>query len=242
MPERSSRSPRRALTAAAVCAAAAAVLTAVVVSGASAGLDGPLSRVAVSAALDAPALTRAAQVVEHVTEPVWVYLAGLVGVLACARSGRRRDALCALAAGAVAALASPLLKLLVGRVRPALEAGLTGSDGGSFPSGHAFASGTVVLGALVLLAPPARSGGRLLLRAGAGALVLLLIGADRVWLGAHWPTDVLGGWLMAATLVCLAAAVAALGRPATGRPARAPGPAVRGSSFSRSFRGVGPCR
>ncbi|WP_432533567.1 phosphatase PAP2 family protein [Kineococcus arenarius] len=228
MPERGARAPRPALTAAAACTLAAAVLTALVVSGASAGLDGPLSRAAVSAALDAPALTRAAQVVEHVTEPVWVYLAGLAGVVACARSGRRRDALCALVAGVVAALASPLLKLLVGRVRPALEAGLTGSDGGSFPSGHAFASGTVVLGALVLLAPPARSAGRLVLRAGAGALVLLLIGVDRVWLGAHWPTDVLGGWLMAAVLVCLAAAVAARGRPATGRPVGPRGRDLRG--------------
>ncbi|MCI2238994.1 phosphatase PAP2 family protein [Paenibacillus sp. TRM 82003] len=225
MPERSPRGPALA---AAACAAAAAALTAAVASGATASVDVPLSRAAVAAAVDSPGLTRAAQVVEHVTEPVWLYLAALVGVAACARSGRRRQALWALLAGAVAAVASPVLKALVGRTRPALDAGLTGSDGGAFPSGHSFAAATVVLGALVLLLPPARSRARLALRAAAGALVLLLIGVDRVWLGAHWPTDVLGGWLMGAALVALAAALAARGRPATGRPAPGgPGPGVR---------------
>ncbi|WP_337062715.1 phosphatase PAP2 family protein [Kineococcus sp. G2] len=215
MPERDARRPAAV---AAVCAAAAAALTAAVASGATAGLDVPLSRAAVAAALEHPGLTRAAQVLEHVTEPVWVYLVALAGVVACVRAGRRREAFWALLAGALAAVASPVLKVLVGRVRPALDAGLTSADGGAFPSGHAFASATVVLGTLVLLLPPARSWARLAARAAAGALLLLLVGADRVWLGAHWPTDVLGGWLMAAALVALAAALAARGRPATGRP------------------------
>nr|WP_276612368.1 phosphatase PAP2 family protein [Kineococcus vitellinus] len=104
--------------------------------------------------------------------------------------------------GALAAVLSPALKLLLGRERPALEAGLTSAGGGSFPSGHAMSSATVVLLAVVLLLRP----GALRRLVGVlGALLLVVVAVDRVWLGAHWPTDVLGGWLLAAALVGAAA-------------------------------------
>ena len=212
------RSAARCAGAAAACAAALAVLALAVSAGWTAGLDRPLSRAAVSAALGAPGATGLAQVVEHVTEPVWVYLAGALGAVVCARAGRRREALCALAAGAAASVASPVLKALLGRPRPALEAGLTSAQGGAFPSGHALASATLVLGALVLLLPAARTRAARVRRVAAGGAFVLLVAVDRVWLGAHWPTDVLGGWLLAGALVALAAALAARGRPAAGEP------------------------
>ncbi|WP_432522505.1 phosphatase PAP2 family protein [Kineococcus sp. SYSU DK006] len=192
----------RAAAVAVVCAAAAAALAVLVSTGASAGLDGPLSRAAVSAALEHPGPTRVAQVVEALTQPVWLYLLGALATAWCARAGRGRDALTALVTGAVAALLSPALKLLLARERPALEAGLTSAGGGSFPSGHAMSSATVVLIAVVLLLRP----GALRRLVGVlGALLLLVVAVDRVWLGAHWPTDVLGGWLLAAALVGAAA-------------------------------------
>ena len=111
----------------------------------------------------------------------------------------------AIAAGAVAALTSPVAKALVGRGRPALEAGLTSAGGGAFPSGHALASATVVLLLLLVLAPPTPSRAARWRRWGAGAGFCVLVGVDRVWLGAHWPTDVLGGWALAVTIGSLAA-------------------------------------
>jgi undecaprenyl-diphosphatase len=103
----------------------------------------------------------------------------------------------ALAAGALASVASPAFKALTDRGRPALEAGLTTAHGGSFPSGHALASTTVVLAAVLLLAPP----GRRRLVAVVGAVELAVVSVDRVWLGAHFPSDVLGAWLLAGALV-----------------------------------------
>ncbi|WP_432564842.1 phosphatase PAP2 family protein [Kineococcus sp. SYSU DK003] len=179
-----------------VCALGFVALTVAVTAGATAGLDA-LSAPAVAAAQASPGVTRLAQVVEAVTQPVWVYLVGLAGVVVTYRGGRRRPAVAALAAGAVAAVASPAVKALTDRGRPALEAGLTTAHGGSFPSGHVLASTTVVLTFVLLLAPPSRRGAV----AALGAVELAVVAVDRVWLGAHWPTDVLGGWLLAAALV-----------------------------------------
>ena len=108
-------------------------------------------------------------------------------------------------AGVVGAVASPVAKALVGRERPALEAGLTTAGGGSFPSGHALASGTVVLVLLLVLAPPPRSRAARWGRWSLGLGFCVLVGVDRVWLGAHWPTDVLGGWALAVVIGSLAA-------------------------------------
>lgn len=208
MPE----APRRAAAAALACAAAAGLLALAVVRGWTAPVDGPVSRAAVAAALGSPGWTRGWQVVEAVTQPVWFHTAGVVAAVVVLRrseaAGRRRAAWAALAATTAAAVVSPVVKALVDRPRPALDAGLTTAGGGSFPSGHALASATVVLYVLVLLLPPAATRARRLGRRAAAAAVLLVVGVDRVWLGAHWPSDVLAGWLVAGALVAAATAVA----------------------------------
>ncbi len=57
----------------------------------------------------------------------------------------------------------------------------------SFPSGHA-AGNMMVFGALALLAVRASA-------YVAAAAMVLLIGASRIWLGVHWPSDVVAGWI-----------------------------------------------
>ena len=79
----------------------------------------------------------------------------------------------------------------------------------AFPSGHAMIS-FVVYGSLAIVAW--HLGGRRagLLAVAAATLLLIAIGASRIYLGVHWLTDVVGGYIAAATwLVALAALIAA---------------------------------
>jgi len=82
----------------------------------------------------------------------------------------------------------------VGRARPDLADRLVPVTSASFPSAHAANSAIVYLTLALLAAQRTRDRGtrRALV---AGAILLIgAIGASRVYLGVHWPTDVLAGW------------------------------------------------
>jgi undecaprenyl-diphosphatase len=76
------------------------------------------------------------------------------------------------------------------RVRPDLWLSLTPETTFSFPSGHAMGSVTLAV-ALTLLFWPTR--GRWLVLAVA-SLFVLLVGLSRIYLGVHYPSDILAGW------------------------------------------------
>ena len=99
----------------------------------------------------------------------------------------------------VAALISlainPVLKIVVNRPRPPddLVSVWGNFDGVGFPSGHAF-SAVVLFGLLYYLVPLlVRWKAAAYLARGSLIMLILLIGISRVYLGAHWPSDVLGG-------------------------------------------------
>ncbi len=99
------------------------------------------------------------------------------------------------------------LKASFNRARPDLVAHVVETTSMSFPSGHAMLSAVtyLTLGALL-----ARTQSRRRVRGyilGAAIFITLLIGLSRIYLGVHWPTDVLAGWCLGAAwaLVCWAA-------------------------------------
>ena len=95
-------------------------------------------------------------------------------------------------------LVNTLLKRGFDRPRPSLVAHLVEVETSSFPSGHAMLSaiGFLTLGALLAGgAERRRERGYIL----AAAVVLTLaVGGSRVYLGVHWPSDVLAGWCLGA--------------------------------------------
>lgn len=95
------------------------------------------------------------------------------------------------------------LKLGFNRPRPDLVAHAVETTSMSFPSGHAMLSAVtyLTLGALLARAQEKRRLRGYVL--GAAILVTLLVGASRVYLGVHWPTDVLAGWCLGAAWALL---------------------------------------
>ena len=86
-----------------------------------------------------------------------------------------------------------LAKLLFHRDRPSLWESSTSELYFSFPSGHAMLSMTLVV-ALTLLVP--RNPWRSLFLFG-GVMLAIEIGWTRLYLGVHYPSDILGGWALA---------------------------------------------
>jgi membrane-associated phospholipid phosphatase len=101
------------------------------------------------------------------------------------------------------ALLTDAVKDLVMRQRPPDP--ITGTNGYSFPSGHTLNS-TATYGLLAVIAWRSRlSLGIRRIAVAIGVVVPILVGLSRIALGAHWPTDVLAGWLAGTAFVALGA-------------------------------------
>ena len=101
------------------------------------------------------------------------------------------------------ALLTDAVKDLVMRQRPPDP--ITGTNGYSFPSGHTLNS-TATYGLLAVIAWRSRlSLGIRRAAAVIGVAVPVVVGLSRIALGAHWPTDVLAGWLAGTAFVALGA-------------------------------------
>jgi len=112
-------------------------------------------------------------------------------------------------AGAVAT--DNLVKLVVHRARPNIHP-LVHPFGTSFPSGHATAS-AVLFATLALYVGRGRTFGTRAVLWSLAVIVPVAVGLSRVYLGAHWPTDVLAGFALGAFWTAVGATAAARIRP-----------------------------
>ena len=181
-------------------------------------LDEAAIRAATPAAQTHAALRAVLLAGQAAFQPTWVNLAlALVCLWAWRRRGLGTRALWAVITVLLGWGLSNLVKVLVGRARPVVQHAVDHAPGYSFPSGHATNTTIAAIVLLVLLWPLLRHRGRTVGVALAVAAVLL-IGLDRVLLGAHYPSDVLGGYLLGAA-VAAGSALGYLGRgPAAPRP------------------------
>ena len=133
---------------------------------------------------------------QEVFQPRWVYLGGS---LVCLWMWRRHAAPGRALWGFGTLMASWVLanlaKEAVRRARPVVEDALVHAGGTSFPSGHAFAAAAGGTTVTLLVWPVLGPRGRVAVPTIA-ALLTLATSADRVLLGAHYPSDVVGGILL----------------------------------------------
>ncbi|MGV9989193.1 phosphatase PAP2 family protein [Streptomyces sp. NPDC003374] len=107
---------------------------------------------------------------------------------------------------ALATVLQQTLKAAIGRPRPVWPDPVDSARYTAFPSGHAMTA-TVVCGLLLWLLHHHGAGRTLRRTAVALAVVSVAgVGLTRVWLGVHWLSDVVGGWLLGAAVVAAATA------------------------------------
>jgi membrane-associated phospholipid phosphatase len=126
----------------------------------------------------------------------------LAGALWLLRAGRRAQALGLAVGMGAAVVAAKLLKDGIDRARP--PASLVHTMAASFPSGHATYS--VALVAIALTVPVRRRRGALV---AVGVILAVAVGISRVYLRAHFLTDVLAGWALGTACFAAGALVVA---------------------------------
>jgi undecaprenyl-diphosphatase len=144
-----------------------------------------------------PALTA----VQMISLPIFVYLvAACVAIWVWVGKGLKGRALWALVTMLVGWGIGGLAKIVVQRARPIVDDSVPHAEGYSFPSGHAL-NITVAASVMVFLLWPLLSitGRRLLIASVAVAVVA--VGLDRVFIGAHFPSDVVAGFILGVGIV-----------------------------------------
>ena len=126
-----------------------------------------------------------------------------------------------LATGAGALVLDPVLKSLVGLLRPVVAHPIAHGTGNSFPSGHSLGS-IVCYGAILLVFLPAVRGRWRTAFTLASCVLVAAIGISRILLGVHYLSDVLGGWALGITWLGSTALAFGIARREAGLPATGP--------------------
>ena len=125
----------------------------------------------------------------------------IIGILVWWRIGRPEAIM--IPVGGLLTLVNTPLKLAVSRPRPSSDLVhiLSREQGNGFPSGHAFFA-IVILGLLAYFVFINLKNRTLRMVVLAGLIALIfLVGTSRVYLGVHWPSDVIGGYLVGGVLL-----------------------------------------
>jgi undecaprenyl-diphosphatase len=193
-----------------LCAAVAAVLAALVLAGWDPllALDARVTSELHRTAHAEPGWTRLNRVLtDWVWDPWTMRAVLLVTVLWLVLRGARRLALWVAAAGIAGTLLQQVLKALLDRDRPRWADPVDSASFAALPSGHAMTA-ALTCGLLLWLAHlrGARRAVRLTVL-WAGAVSVAGVGFTRVYLGVHWPSDVVTGWLLGFAVAAAAAAL-----------------------------------
>ncbi|MGC9535898.1 phosphatase PAP2 family protein [Streptomyces sp. UG1] len=172
-------------------------------------LDGDIAETTHRWAVDERGVTHAFRILTDWVWDPWTMriLTVAVAIWLVWRRAARWTAVWLLAACGLATLIQQSLKALVDRPRPVWPDPVDSAHYAAFPSGHAMTA-TVVCG-LMLWLLHRHGAGRAVWRTAVSVAVVSVVGVGltRIWLGVHWTTDVVGGWLLGVLVVVLAVGV-----------------------------------
>lgn len=140
------------------------------------------------------------------TAVVTIVVIAVLGFLLLTR--RHGTAALVLASSVGGAILSNVLKQGFDRPRPDLVPELTRHLNPSFPSGHAMTAAVVYLTLAALVATTLKRRREKLYVIGVALSLTLLVGLTRIYLGVHYPTDVLAGWCVGASWAVICWAIA----------------------------------
>jgi undecaprenyl-diphosphatase len=123
-----------------------------------------------------------------------MWLFGVAGLCFLLYAGKRAEGAWIAASLIGSSVIDGLLKDWIARPRPDLVPHLVQVGTPSFPSGHAMVSAAVYLTLALMLAEAEKGRAAKIALVGFFSGLVLLIGCSRVYLGVHWPSDVLAGW------------------------------------------------
>ncbi len=200
------RTDRAALTIAGLAALIFVLLTVTVLGhlGALERADAVISGSAHRFALAHPLWRSAMSAITRTGSTTYIGPVAAVACLALLRWRRWRQAVFVAVAIPVTVEVRVLIMNAVARPRPVEW--LTSASGWSFPSGHSTAAAAVALIAVLIGWPLLRRRRDRLILAGVAGAWAAAVGVSRVALTVHWPTDVLGAWLLVAVVVPVIAA------------------------------------
>jgi len=168
-----------------------------------------------------PRAVSALKVVTDLGSPLLLVGLVLIAMFFVARRGSRRLTAFLAVTPLGGAIVDTLVKIAVNRPRPVVDNPVATAIGKSFPSGHAMSS-MVTYGSLLLALLPSVARSRRPMVVFGTAVLIAAVGTSRLFLGVHYVTDVLGGWILGLAWLIGAVAVFEAWRTDEGRPVSSP--------------------
>lgn len=184
-------------------------------------LDGELANRLNRSVRDSPSVITFLKTISYLGKPIFLGLVIAVAAGFAWVRGRHRVAVFLVTTSLGGGLVDSAVKILVDRPRPEVDHPVTTAMGKSFPSGHSMSS-TICYGAVLLVYMAAISRRWRLPALVATSLLVLMIGASRLFLGVHFLSDVLGGFVLGLAWLTGATAAFEVWREERGRAPSAP--------------------
>ncbi|EFM13001.1 phosphoesterase PA-phosphatase related protein [Paenibacillus curdlanolyticus YK9] len=166
--------------------------------------------------LETPLLSTIMKGITHLGDSWPVVGIGIVALIVLALLRYRIELLFFIVVNGGSAWLNTILKQLFQRTRP-MAGRLVEAVGYSFPSGHSMAAFTLYGVLAYLLWKHMTLRGSRAILAGAGTLLVLLIGFSRIYVGVHYPSDVAGAYMASGAWLCVAIGLFRLRQARVGR-------------------------